>query len=159
MNDVVDIYELGLFIKDIDNLNMDTFDGRLRFQKKVQLLQSFGFDLGYDYNWYLRGPYSPELTKDGFKLKNIINNIPKLVIEFADDNDQHRYNRFKEFLKDKKNDQDKLEIAASITFLHNDEKLSKDSVLRLTEGKREHFTMKECEKIWDQLENCGVVSS
>ncbi len=31
-------------------------------KKKIYLLQSLGTDLGYTYNWYVRGPYSPSLT-------------------------------------------------------------------------------------------------
>ena len=38
------------------------FDERLICQKKVYLLQSLGTNLGYTYNWYVRGPYSPALT-------------------------------------------------------------------------------------------------
>ena len=40
----------------------DTFDARLICQKKVYLLQTLGTELGYVYNWYVRGPYSPMLS-------------------------------------------------------------------------------------------------
>ena len=30
--------------------------------KKIYLLQYLGTDLGYTYNWYVHGPYSPSLT-------------------------------------------------------------------------------------------------
>ena len=40
----------------------DTFDERLLSQKKVFLLQELGVDIGYSYNWYIRGPYSPDLA-------------------------------------------------------------------------------------------------
>lgn len=40
----------------------DSFDDRLICQKKIYLLQSLGTNLGYMYNWYVRGPYSPALT-------------------------------------------------------------------------------------------------
>lgn len=43
-------------------VSKDTFDERLVCQKKIYLLQSLGTDLGYNYNWYVRGPYSPTLT-------------------------------------------------------------------------------------------------
>lgn len=45
------------------NFNMDSFEERLIFQKKMYLLQGLGTDLGYSYNWYIRGPYSPGLSK------------------------------------------------------------------------------------------------
>ena len=156
---MVDIYELGLLVKDIGNFNMDDFDGRLRFQKTVQLLQSFGIYLDYDYNWYLRGPYCPDLAKDGFKLKEAIGNIPDISMEFADQQYQVKYNNFKKFISEKKHDSDQLEMASSICFLRNEEGMSKDMVLKLTEGKREDFTMDQCMQIWDELETYDVVKS
>lgn len=43
-------------------ISKDSFDERLICQKKIYLLQSLGTNLGYTYNWYVRGPYSPVLT-------------------------------------------------------------------------------------------------
>ncbi len=43
-------------------ISKDSFDDRLICQKKIYLLQSLGTNLGYAYNWYVRGPYSPALT-------------------------------------------------------------------------------------------------
>ena len=60
---------------------------------------------------------------------------------------------------DKKNDPDMLEIASSICFLRNEECMSKETVLRLTEGKMERFTMDMCEQIWAELERHGVIRS
>lgn len=47
---------------------LDTFSQRLTLQKEVYLAQLTGADLGYRFNWYLRGPYSPGLTVDAFTL-------------------------------------------------------------------------------------------
>ena len=153
---MIDIYELGLLIKDIGNFSMKAFDDRLRFQKTIHLLQSFGIDVGYTYNWYIRGPYCPDLTKAGFELQETISRIPDINIEFADKNDQIRYKKFKKFVTDKKNDPDQLEIASSICFLYNEAGADKDTVLSLTEGKREHFNMNDCIRIWNELETYGV---
>lgn len=57
--------EIGL-----GDLPLQTFPERLNLQKKVYLLQLTGIDLGYRYNWYLRGPYCPSLTQDAFALKD-----------------------------------------------------------------------------------------
>ena len=43
-------------------IGKESFDDRLICQKKIYLLQSLGTNLGYTYNWYVRGPYSPALT-------------------------------------------------------------------------------------------------
>jgi hypothetical protein len=50
-------------------LRLETFDERMAIQKKIYLCQAAGIHLGYRYNWYLRGPYSPDLTRDAFDLK------------------------------------------------------------------------------------------
>ena len=47
---------------------MDTFEDRLILQKAVYLAQEAGVKLGYFYNWYLRGPYSPAVAEDAFSV-------------------------------------------------------------------------------------------
>jgi uncharacterized protein YwgA len=49
-------------------LRLDTFDERMALQKTIHLCQAAGIHLGYRYTWYLRGPYSPDLTRDAFYL-------------------------------------------------------------------------------------------
>jgi hypothetical protein len=55
----------------MDELRIDaklgTFSSRLQLQKQVYLLQSLGLPTEFSYNWYLRGPYSPGLTKVAFE--------------------------------------------------------------------------------------------
>jgi len=46
--------------------DMSQFDDRLIAQKLVCLLELKGIDLGYSCSLYVRGPYSPGLTKDLF---------------------------------------------------------------------------------------------
>jgi uncharacterized protein YwgA len=45
---------------------LGSFSDRLILQKTIYLAQAAGVQLGYHYNWYLRGPYSPALTHDAF---------------------------------------------------------------------------------------------
>src|SRR5262244_2477390 len=49
-------------------IRLDSFSDRLILQKAVYLSQAAGVQLGYSYNWYLRGPYSPTLTRDAFAI-------------------------------------------------------------------------------------------
>lgn len=46
--------------------DLSTFDGRLALQKAVYLAQQMGVPFAYRFSWYLRGPYSSELTADAF---------------------------------------------------------------------------------------------
>ena len=51
-------------------LSVSTFDDRLILQKVVYLLQAAGIQMGYRFRWYLKGPYSPEMTADAFSIIN-----------------------------------------------------------------------------------------
>jgi uncharacterized protein YwgA len=53
----------------LGSLELDTFPKRLSLQKRIYLVQLARMDLGYRYNWYLRGPYCPALTDEAFALK------------------------------------------------------------------------------------------
>lgn len=65
---------LNLTLKTLDYpLSLETFDNRMAIQKVIYLCQAAGVHLGYRYNWYLRGPYSPDLTRDAFALRSIRN--------------------------------------------------------------------------------------
>jgi len=45
---------------------MTSFDERLALQKTIYLAQQVGVPLGYQFSWYLRGPYSKDLTSDAY---------------------------------------------------------------------------------------------
>lgn len=46
----------------------NNFNQRLLLQKSTYLLQCWGVDLGFRYNWYIRGPYCPDLTAQAFDI-------------------------------------------------------------------------------------------
>lgn len=56
-------------------LDLSSFDDRLRLQKAVYLTQLTGLDMAYRFGWYLHGPYSKELTADLFGLSEDIREI------------------------------------------------------------------------------------
>lgn len=47
-----------------EDCNIASFDDRKRLQKAIYLAQIAGIDLGYRYGWYIKGPYSTDLTRD-----------------------------------------------------------------------------------------------
>jgi uncharacterized protein YwgA len=60
---------LDLFLRELgEDPSIEGIENRLRLQKAVYLGQLFGVDLGYRYSWYVKGPYSPSLTQDYYKL-------------------------------------------------------------------------------------------
>lgn len=47
-------------------LDMRSYDNRLLIQKMVYILQRLGFKFNYYFSWYLKGPYSPQLTYQAY---------------------------------------------------------------------------------------------
>jgi len=137
---------------------MSTFNGRLTLQKTIYLLQAFGVYIGYDFSWYLRGPYSPRLARDGFELQDVYRNFPTKTGKFPEKNIQQRFVKFLHFMKNRKNNPDKLEILASLHFLKNvHPKMKKENILSIVEQKQSYFTRSMCEKGWTELKKIGLI--
>lgn len=51
--------------------SISTIDDRIAIQKVVCLTQEAGLQLGYSFNWYVRGPYSPGLAADYYQLASM----------------------------------------------------------------------------------------
>jgi hypothetical protein len=115
-----------------DGLGLDfkigSFQDRLILQKAVYLVQAAGVHLGYHYQWYLHGPYSPSLTRDEFAV----------ATELAQDYDESKgWTLDEESKKRLKNLQGlvrfenpadfarKLELLASVHFLIAREQVAK----------------------------------
>ncbi|MGC8696766.1 MAG: hypothetical protein ACP5UD_10235 [Conexivisphaera sp.] len=58
-----------LGIEDLRNIgDPASFRSRLKVQKYVYFARFFDYDLGYEYNLYVHGPYSPELAEDYYAI-------------------------------------------------------------------------------------------
>ena len=55
-----------------ENADIENFEDRKRFQKAVYLGQVAGVDLGYRYGWYVKGPYSTDLTQDYYAMSEAV---------------------------------------------------------------------------------------
>lgn len=154
---IMERYELAAVLKDIGNFSMDDFEGRLTLQKTICLLQAFGVNLGYQFTWYLHGPYSTALFRDGHEARAVIDGLPCAPVSFNGEA-QKRYEGFKEFVQDKKHDPLRLEMCASICYLAA-AGLGKDDILKAVEDKTPEFGRGQCVSMWDDLERCGVVGS
>ena len=144
--------------------SMRDFDHRLRVQKFVYLLQAFNVYMGYDYSWYLRGPYCSNLAASGFALDGFYGDIPQGArMVFASPTVNGRFENFKRSIGGRENDTVFLEIAASLHFLDAGGRLARDEALRRVVNKRPGFTEDACIKIrslledeWKILGNCGT---
>ena len=49
-------------------VDLSSLGSRVIFQKTVYFLQEFGIEFGYDFGWYVLGPYSTGLARDAFEI-------------------------------------------------------------------------------------------
>lgn len=106
----------GLIKRAYPNFDMTNFDDRLKLQKFVYLIQSCGLNLGYDFKLYLHGPYATQLARDGFDMPNFSNCN---CLKFEDSKSEKILIDLLDFLKNKKDDTDNMEILASLHFFHD----------------------------------------
>lgn len=148
-------FTLGLILKNLDNFDMSTFQGRLILQKTVYLMQAFDVYIGHTFSWYLRGPYSSHLASLGFQLQENYDKIPEGKFEKGT---QKKFEAFLSFMKDKKSNPDRLEILASIHFLKKIySKMSKAEIIEKVKNKQKYFTKKQCEDAWIELKNKDMI--
>ena len=147
---------LGVVMRNIGNFDMSSFGGRTRLQATVYLLQSFGLYLGYGFSWYIRGPYSPHLARNGFALQEDYENIPPGP--FASRAARSRFAKFARFMADKKDDADRLEALASIHFLKRIRPgAAKSLVLARVRKKQPYFSGEQIEGGWKELAEQGLL--
>lgn len=103
-----------------DGIQMIPFSNRLRYQKLVYLAQNLGLGLGYGYSWYVRGPYSPALTRTLFNIKQ----QPPLFEQGKTTTFKHekeivqKLDTLKEILGNNFENAYYLEVLASLHYLH-----------------------------------------
>lgn len=150
------VVDLGVLLKNTPgyDFSMDLFDDRLRLQKTVYLLQAFGIYLGYDFSWYLRGPYCMSLTINAFALNDLYNKIPDIAVKFEQADKQRLFKRFQDLVKGK--GVDELEMLASLHYLRQTGVSEKDAKSR-AEAKQERFTREKVEQMWQEMETQGLV--
>lgn len=152
----VDISSLGGILKRIGNYDMSSLQDRIIFQKTVYLLQAFGLYLGYKFSWYIYGPYSTQLTRDGFELIEIYDKVPEM--RFAKEENEKVFLKFFLFLGGRKNDSNWLEVLASIHFLKElYPKESKERIINKVIDKQPYFNKEICEEAWSYLELFGLI--
>jgi uncharacterized protein YwgA len=148
---------LGGLLKRIGRFNVASFKDRLVFQKTVYLLQARGVFLGYSFNWYLHGPYSPVLARDGFELATIYDGLDPY--HFGDANTEVSFDRFCKFINEHATDANWLEAAASIHFLRKAYPFeSKKETIQKVKAKGAHLPETLCNSVWAALVDVQLIS-
>lgn len=136
---------------------MRSFEDRLIFQKTVYLLQSAGFFLGYPFSYYLYGPYSPQLTRDGYDLASLFGEVEPY--RFTNGDAEKRFRDFLDFLGEHKGDAVWLEAAASIHSLRRlYPELGREEILTRVEQKQPYFDAEQVLSVWSDLEDFGLLA-
>ena len=154
--------DLGFILRKFPEFefSMQAFDDRLRLQKFIYLMQAFDVYLGYDFSWYLRGPYCTRLATCGFALDDgVYRRIPEhtRATGFAREAVQHRFEKFREYIKSHENDAKFLEIAASLHYLiqavGNDDDTAIDKVARKVPG----AAKEECRTVLGEMKELKLL--
>jgi|GEM_PF-294306 len=156
----------------IDDPKLDTFSERFNIQKRVYLIQLLGYDLGYRFGWYLRGPYSRELTADAFTLRDELQDGEKDFDEYllADDGKERisRARQLWELPAGADIGQDEwLELLASLHYLKHIVYWKKastkdfDAVFAKLIDAKPQFSGSHApaQNAWDRLEACGLIAN
>ncbi|WP_406655916.1 hypothetical protein V7O62_08720 [Methanolobus sp. ZRKC2] len=149
---------LGSILKRVGNFNMDSFENRLIFQKTVYLIEVFvgvNLDCG-KFSWYKRGPYSPDLTKIGYDLKDSYRDL--IPSRFVDEKVESRFKEFLQFIGEKKDDQQYLELLASMHWLkHQNPDLEDDTISQYLMETKPQIDLSLYDEAWASLRKYGLV--
>ncbi|MCK5476560.1 MAG: hypothetical protein KAI55_01430 [Candidatus Aenigmarchaeota archaeon] len=86
-------------LKRLDAGKLNTLDERIKNQKIQYLAQLFKISPVYNFNLYVRGPYSPELTDNLYHVHIMDINIPQG--KFVLDELEEKFLKLKKFIEDK----------------------------------------------------------
>ena len=162
----VEAAQLGLKLV-LDDLGLGsditTVKQRKTIQKGVYLAEAAGVDLGYYYNWYVMGPYSPALTRDYFALSE--------ALESGDDESSEyelqgmvskRLDQVRPLMEVPQDidlrQAEWLELLASIHFLLTKRKLNREAMQQtLSESKR--HVARYTDRAVELLETRGLLAA
>ena len=140
----------GLLRRIYNQFNMENFDNRLKLQKIVFLLQQQGIDLGFNFNLYIYGPYSRDLTKVGFYIKDF-EKIRK--VKFVEEDIETKFTEFVTRIRPFKDKTDWLEIASTLCLFSEEPSChSKGWVIKKVNRLKPKYNVERNRNVWGDLE-------
>ena len=153
----------------IDGLKLpfkvDIFEDRLILQKAVYLVQAAGVNLGYYYQWYLHGPYSPSLTRDEYAIAmDISAGLNESKGWKLDDSSSQRLEKIGDIFTEPQRDKlaNKLELLASVHFLIDRRQVSGANIKQVTETLKrfnKNFSEDEVKEALGELKSYGLLAA
>lgn len=108
------IFAKGVLCR-LDSGKLHTFTERIITQKTYYFAQLFKVAPPYEYNLYLKGPYSPALASDLFAIEKM--KLPFSPLAFVSSEMEQRFAALAEFLRHKLPRE--LELIATFHWLHS----------------------------------------
>jgi uncharacterized protein YwgA len=152
------VKRLNFFYKTIYGENINMFAGldyRIKLQKLIYILQSEGVNFGYDFTWYIYGPYASQLARDGYAFKKEETNSEE-YITILTSNEQNIIEKIRKG-RDILEDADKAEIIASLLYLK--ERCKSDDVVKELTTRKPRFNINEIQRAaqgWNKLTNSAL---
>jgi uncharacterized protein YwgA len=153
----------------LDKLGLDcsmkSFENRLILQKAVYLCQAAGVNLGYYYQWYLYGPYSPSLTRDAYTVAEAVGQEMDDSVGWKLDQSSTRRLKIVKILipEDEKTEiKRQLELLASVHFLVNRQQVSGGNAKEITETLhrfKKDFREEEVKTALETLKENGLLAA
>lgn len=132
------------------------FSERLILQKTIYLMQTFDLFIGYHFNWYLKGPYCPQLAKDAYDLSNTYEELPEIT--FVGASAENRFQKFMSFINGHFIDTDWLEAIASIHYLyHRGTAKDQDLIFNTIKNKMPALKKSDFNSYWKILNENGMI--
>ncbi len=158
----------GLIFQKLKITSKDTLKERVILQKKVYLLQELGVDIGYSYNWYLKGPYSPGLTTYVYdRLDYLLQSSEELNKYKLNDDIYSKIQLVNSFSKQKPFDLSLdawYELLASVRYVWKnpylweiDDISNSERIIDVVRSEKPHFTIEHCKKAITLLQEHGLV--
>ena len=160
----MDRQQIGLKLA-IDGLGLefkiDTFEDRLILQKAVYLAQAAGVHLGYYYQWYLHGPYSPSLTRDEYDIaEELARDMDDSKSWNLDADSLSTLKRLQSLVPERQKRRRKLELLASVHFLIERKQVQGRDVGQLSDILRRYnkdFSQDEIQQAMEELDEYGLL--
>lgn len=150
----------GLVFKKM-HIGKDNFEQRLVSQKKVYLLKSLGVELGFSFNWYIHGPYSPRLTTYLYDNLEILSTFDYDNYELDNDviNKLNQINSIQEHKLDTMSESSWYELVASITYLYKQNNIAGDGLFNLLRKYKPQFNKNEFDGAIECLKSLKIIES
>jgi uncharacterized protein YwgA len=147
------------------DFKIDGFADRLIVQKAIYLAQAAGVNLGYYYQWYLHGPYSPSLTRDEYAIDaDISTGLDESKGWKLDDSSSQRLKEIGGLFTEPQRGKlaTNLELLASVHFLIGRRQVSGANTKQITETLKrfnKDFSEEDVEGALEELKTYGLLAA